>query len=91
MTLISVGHLQDVTGTVSDPSKKGTVVPLSSSSRSDAAHPEGASTTEQEEAKEGDLSRKDKVSLVLEYLNFEWNILSSLFFLFSRNIVIPSN
>lgn len=56
---------------VSDPSKKGKVVPLSNSSRSDGAHPEGASTTEQEEEKEGDLSRKDKVSLVLDCLNFE--------------------
>lgn len=79
MFLICVDYLQDITGAVSDPSKKGAVVPISSSSRSDGAHPEGLSTTEQGEEKEGDLSRKDKVSLALECLSFELNILSFLF------------
>ncbi|XP_022609961.1 PHD and RING finger domain-containing protein 1 [Seriola dumerili] len=51
---------QDVSGAVSDSSKKGGVCPLSASSRSDGLHPEGLSITGQGEAEEGDLSRKDK-------------------------------
>ncbi|XP_010731027.3 PHD and RING finger domain-containing protein 1 isoform X1 [Larimichthys crocea] len=51
---------QDITGAASDPSKKGAVGLLSSSSRPDGAHPEGSSTTGQGEAEDGDLSRKDK-------------------------------
>nr|XP_046250867.1 PHD and RING finger domain-containing protein 1 [Scatophagus argus]XP_046250868.1 PHD and RING finger domain-containing protein 1 [Scatophagus argus]XP_046250869.1 PHD and RING finger domain-containing protein 1 [Scatophagus argus]XP_046250870.1 PHD and RING finger domain-containing protein 1 [Scatophagus argus]XP_046250871.1 PHD and RING finger domain-containing protein 1 [Scatophagus argus]XP_046250872.1 PHD and RING finger domain-containing protein 1 [Scatophagus argus] len=51
---------QDLTGTVSDSSKKGAVIPHSSSSRSDGVHPEGLSATGQGEAEEGDLSKKDK-------------------------------
>ncbi|XP_040894403.1 PHD and RING finger domain-containing protein 1 isoform X2 [Toxotes jaculatrix] len=48
---------QDVTGAVSDSSKKG---PLSTNSRSDGLHPDGTSKTGQGETEEGDLSRKDK-------------------------------
>ncbi|TKS73250.1 PHD and RING finger domain-containing protein 1 [Collichthys lucidus] len=51
---------QEITGATSDPSKKGAGGLLSSSSRPDGAHPEGSSTTEQGEAEDGDLSRKDK-------------------------------
>ncbi len=57
---------QDVIGVVSDPSKKDAVSPLSSSSRSDGVQSEGLSATGQGEAEEGDLSRKDKVSLTFE-------------------------
>lgn len=69
---------QDVSGAVSDPSKKGAVGPLSSSSRSDGVHPEGLSATGQGEAEEGDLSRKDKVNLAFVCLSFELNMSSGL-------------
>lgn len=58
-----VDYSQDITGAFSDPSKKGAVV-LSSSSKSDGALPEELSSANQGEAKEGNSSRKDKVSLV---------------------------
>ncbi|GLD60202.1 PHD and RING finger domain-containing protein 1 isoform X1 [Lates japonicus] len=51
---------QDISGAVSDSSRKGAVGPLSASSRSDGLHREGLSVTGQGEADEGDLSRKDK-------------------------------
>ena len=65
---------QDITAAVSDPSKKGVVGPLSSSSRSDGVQPEGLSSTGQGEGEEGDLSRKDKVSLAFECVSFELQI-----------------
>ncbi|CAJ1057408.1 PHD and RING finger domain-containing protein 1 isoform X2 [Xyrichtys novacula] len=51
---------QDITGTVSDPSKKVAGGPPSSSSRSDGIHPEGLPSTGQAEAEKGDMSSKDK-------------------------------
>ncbi|XP_018519844.1 PHD and RING finger domain-containing protein 1 isoform X1 [Lates calcarifer] len=51
---------QDISGAVSDSSRKGAVGPLSASSRSDGLHREGLSVTGQGEADEGDLSKKDK-------------------------------
>lgn len=51
---------KDVTGAVSDPSKKGAVGSLCTFSSVDGLLPEGLSATGQGEAEEGDLSRKDK-------------------------------
>lgn len=67
-------HSQDITGVVSDPSKKGSVRVLSGSSKSDGVQSEGSSTSGQGEAEEGDLSRKDKVSLAFECESSELSI-----------------
>lgn len=60
--LICVDYLQGIIGAVSDHSKKSAAAPLSSSSRCDSAHPGSLSTSQQGEAKEEDVSRKDKAS-----------------------------
>ncbi|KAF0041317.1 hypothetical protein F2P81_007215 [Scophthalmus maximus] len=51
---------QDIAGAVGESSKKGAVAPPTTPRRSDGLHPQGLSVTEQGEAEEGDVSRKDQ-------------------------------
>ncbi|XP_041650492.1 PHD and RING finger domain-containing protein 1 [Cheilinus undulatus] len=56
----SLSTNQDITGNVSDPSRKGASGALSSSSKSDGTQPEGLPTTGAGESEEGDVLSKDK-------------------------------
>lgn len=60
-----ISLLQDIAGAVGESSKKGAVAPPTTPRRSDGLHPQGLSVTEQGEAEEGDVSRKDQVIWLL--------------------------